>query len=71
MFKQDIKIVASGRTDKGVHAIKQNIMFWIFLNSKIDLKKIKVALNRTIPKDIYIKSVAFVKDSFHCQYDVK
>ena len=60
-------IIASGRTDKGVHATGQVIhinlpSFWT------DLVKLKRVLNQMLPKSIHIKKVAQVSDDFHARY---
>ena len=61
---------ASGRTDKGVHATGQT--FHIDLpNFWQDLKKLKNTLNRMLPKSIFIKKIAKVKDDFHARYGAK
>ncbi|EQB40537.1 pseudouridylate synthase [Sulfurimonas hongkongensis] len=66
----DSKIVASGRTDKGVHASAQVChldlpQFWN------DLEKLKRVLNSMLPPSILIKSVKKVDDSFHARYSAK
>ena len=61
-------IHASGRTDKGVHAINQ----YAHVDMDIDIipKKLKRALNRNLPYDIHIIDVYNVTDDFHARYDV-
>lgn len=49
---ESVDIHASGRTDKGVHAINQKAHF--DLNKNITLYKLKCALNTYTDKDIYI-----------------
>ncbi|WP_067842389.1 tRNA pseudouridine(38-40) synthase TruA [Amphibacillus sediminis] len=63
-----IKIVASGRTDAGVHAIGQTFHF--DSNLTIPIPKWKAALNALLPNDILIKDVVQVADDFHARYDV-
>ena len=50
---KDVSLVASGRTDAGVHAYNQSAHF--DLETNITCDKLKNALNSLIPHDIYIK----------------
>ena len=63
-----VKITASGRTDKGVHAINQKAHF--ILDKNIDENKLKNALNKLLPDDIYIKNIIKVNDDFHARFNV-
>lgn len=63
-----IRIQASGRTDSGVHAKGQTFQFNTSLN--ILEHNWKKALNRLLPKDIYIHGVKKVPSNFHVRYDV-
>ena len=64
-----VSIVASGRTDAGVHAYSQSAHF--DLQTSITCQKLKQALNSLIPNDIYIKNVYEASDKFHARFDVK
>lgn len=64
-----VNIVASGRTDKGVHARCQCAHFE--LTKKVTLYGLKKYLNREFNGEIYISSITKVEDSFHARYDVK
>jgi tRNA pseudouridine38-40 synthase len=64
------KIVASGRTDKGVHATAQICHidlpeFWS------DLTNLQRTINKMLPSSIMIKSIKKVKDDFHARYWAK
>jgi len=64
------KIIASGRTDKGVHATGQVCHmdlppFWD------DLSKLKRVSNKMLPHAIKIKKIWHVNDDFHARYDAK
>lgn len=64
------KVVASGRTDKGVHAIRQVIhldipSYWS------DIRKLKNTLNKRLSPHIYIKKIENANDSFHARFDAK
>ncbi|MFD2617410.1 tRNA pseudouridine(38-40) synthase TruA [Terrilactibacillus laevilacticus] len=65
----EVKIVASGRTDAGVHAHEQVFHFVTKLN--IPSANWKKALNSLLPDDIYIRKVEQVSADFHARYDVK
>ena len=62
-------ITATGRTDKGVHALNQ--YGHANLDVKITEKKLKRALNSNLPDDIYVIDTKIVDDNFHARYQVK
>jgi len=64
------KVVASGRTDKGVHATAQvaHLTLPPFWN---DLEKLKTTLNKMLPPTIHIKKVVVVAEDFHARYSAK
>jgi tRNA pseudouridine38-40 synthase len=64
------KIIASGRTDKGVHATGQVISFDIPAFWK-DLKKLQKVLNEMLPSTIQVKHIKIVNDEFHARYSAK
>ena len=66
---KDVSLVASGRTDAGVHAYNQRAHF--DLQTKITSEKIKMGLNSLIPNDIYVKKVFEIDDNFHARFNVK
>lgn len=65
----DINILASGRTDAGVHALGQ--VFHFDIDKVIDLGKLLYASNSLLPKDISLISLEKVDDSFQARYDAK
>lgn len=65
----ETSIVATGRTDKGVHALAQ--YGHVDLNIDITEKNLKRALNSNLPDDIYVIETKIVDDNFHARYDVK
>lgn len=67
--REEINLITAGRTDRGVHAHMQVSNFFTF--STIPAEKIKYILNRSLPKDIYIKSVEEVDINFNARYDAK
>lgn len=64
-----VYVIASGRTDAGVHALNQKAHF--DLDVKISLNGLKKGMNSLLPDDIYVKSVCNVLDDFHARYNVK
>ncbi|MBQ6135651.1 MAG: tRNA pseudouridine(38-40) synthase TruA [Bacilli bacterium] len=61
--------VATGRTDKGVHALCQYAHADLQVN--ITEAKLKRALNSHLPDDIHVIETKMVEDSFHARYQVK
>ncbi|QOY50876.1 tRNA pseudouridine(38-40) synthase TruA [Candidatus Sulfurimonas baltica] len=66
----DSKIIASGRTDRGVHATGQvcHVDLPEFWN---DLVKLKKVLNEMLPNSIVIKHIKEVESEFHARYSAK
>ncbi|MBO1205852.1 MULTISPECIES: tRNA pseudouridine(38-40) synthase TruA [Staphylococcus] len=67
MHKRHVRIHPTSRTDRGVHAFEQYFHFDSELNISAD--QWQYAMNRALPDDVYVNSVAFVDESFHCRYD--
>lgn len=65
---QKVTISASGRTDKGVHALNQKAHF--MFDKNINSEVLKNSLNKLLPKDIYVKNIITVNDDFHARFDV-
>jgi len=66
---KSVSLVASGRTDAGVHAYNQRAHFDI--QTQITPDKLKLGLNSLIPNDIYVKKIFEVDENFHARFDVK
>jgi tRNA pseudouridine38-40 synthase len=62
-------IIASGRTDSGVHALSQVANFKT--ESKIEDISFLKAFNSLLPKDIVVKDAITVDDNFHSQHNAK
>ena len=65
--KTGIKVVGSGRTDAGVHALNQYAHFDFPIN--MTPLQIKYALRSLLPADIRIKNVFYARDDFNARYD--
>lgn len=63
---KEINIVASGRTDAGVHAMNQKAHFDV--DSELDIDKFLNSANSLLPEDIYIKKIDRVSDDFHARF---
>lgn len=66
---EDVNLVGSGRTDRGVHALNQKANFKT--ESKIPIEKFPLALNSVLPNDISIKDAAEVSFDFSARYNAK
>ncbi|MBR3210790.1 MAG: tRNA pseudouridine(38-40) synthase TruA [Bacilli bacterium] len=62
-------LIATGRTDKKVHALAQYAHVVIKVN--ITEKKLKRALNSNLPEDIHVIETKEVEEDFHARYQVK
>lgn len=69
ILREKIKLIGSGRTDAGVHALCQVANFKT--NAKISLKKLQRALNSLLPDDIAITGIEEVNLNFHSRFDAK
>ena len=64
-----VKLLASGRTDAGVHALNQVCNFKT--PSQIPIDTLKRGLNALLPPDIFVKEAAVVPLEFHSRYGAK
>ncbi|AFP76146.1 tRNA pseudouridine synthase A [Mycoplasmoides gallisepticum CA06_2006.052-5-2P] len=69
IYESKIYVNASGRTDKGVHAINQYISFYI--DDRISLEKLREILNRYGQNKWYIKWIKEVDRNFHARFSAK
>ena len=66
---EEVELIASGRTDAGVHALGQVANFKT--NSSIPLEKIPIALNTKLKRSIRILDAKEVEERFHSRYNCK
>lgn len=66
---EEADLIASGRTDRGVHAFAQVANFKIE-SEKLPIEKFAVALNSKLKNSIRIKSAEEVDERFHSRYSV-
>jgi tRNA pseudouridine38-40 synthase len=69
MTQSPVTLLASGRTDAGVHALNQVCNFKT--RSPIPLDALERGLNALLPPDILVKEVASVPLAFHSRYEAK
>ncbi|MBT3168578.1 MAG: tRNA pseudouridine(38-40) synthase TruA [Candidatus Cloacimonetes bacterium] len=65
--KTPIKIVGSGRTDAGVHAMRQYAHFDFPI--KMTVEQIKFAIQTKLPRDVKTLKVILKNDDFHARFD--
>ncbi|MCB9748278.1 MAG: tRNA pseudouridine(38-40) synthase TruA [Candidatus Omnitrophica bacterium] len=68
ILKEDVKIIGSGRTDTGVHALAQVAHFKTQTKKSTDL--LLKAINANLPQDISIQKVEEMDLNFHAQHSV-
>ena len=69
MLNQNVSVIASGRTDAGVHALAQVAHFKA--DTKIPPEKFQEALNSMLPDAITIHSCTREEDDFHARFGAK
>ena len=69
VYDAPINITGSGRTDAGVHALRQ--FFHYDTTKEKDLKQLCYAMNKMLPEDVKILSLEVVDDNFHVRYNAK
>ena len=66
---EKVELIASGRTDAGVHALGQIANFKT--NSNIEIEKIPIAINSQVKKSIRIQKAEEVDENFHSRFNCK
>ena len=66
---EEVDLMASGRTDAGVHAFGQVANFKT--NSQISIEKLPLAINSQLKNSIVIKEAEEVNERFHSRYNAK
>jgi tRNA pseudouridine38-40 synthase len=69
MLGERVKLIASGRTDAGVHATHQVCSF--VTRSDIAPESIQRGLNSLLPDDLFLTAAAYVPREFHARYSVR
>jgi tRNA pseudouridine38-40 synthase len=68
ILDQEIGIVGSGRTDRGVHASTQ-VFHCDLSEDQMDANQLLFKANKMLPKDVALKNVRQVKDEAHARFD--
>lgn len=66
---EEIEVVGSGRTDAGVHAMRQVANF--HCKSQMPAEEILLQLRRYLPQDIGVYSIRDVSERFHARLNAK
>jgi len=66
---EEVELIASGRTDAGVHALGQVANFKT--NSNIPVEKIPIALNTKLKRSVRILEAEEVEERFHSRYNCR
>jgi len=69
VFKQPVKIIAAGRTDRGVHALGQVAHFAVA--TRMSAGAVQSAFNAYLPDDVVVRDVREVSSRFHARYSAK
>jgi tRNA pseudouridine38-40 synthase len=69
LLQEKIAVVASGRTDTGVHCLQQ--FFHTDIESPFEPDHLIIRLNSFLPKDIAIRSVKKVRPEASARYDAR
>lgn len=64
-----VKLIGSGRTDAGVHAIGQVVNF--FVDTNIPAENLAKIINKYLPDDIKVKNTKEVSSDFNARYSAK
>ena len=63
----EVRVVGSGRTDAGVHALGQSAHFPTA--SAIPVRNLRMGINSLLPPDIVVRDLAEVPGTFHARFD--
>lgn len=66
LTREKVRIIASGRTDSGVHALGQVVHF--DTESNIQLKRLCIGLNGILEHDVSVQNAYKVNEDFHSRF---
>ena len=69
LTREQVNVIASGRTDTGVHALHQVCHF--LTHSDMNPESIRKGLNSLLPEDIFVRYAEQAPLDFHARYNVK
>lgn len=67
--QEKIRVIGSGRTDAGVHALNQVANFTT--NTTIEARNLRRGINSLLPVDIAVKELMETNGAFHARHDAK
>lgn len=67
LLQREVRTEAAGRTDRGVHAVAQEVAFPAAEGWSPD--EMRRALNGTTPDEVWVERVAWAPDDFHPRFD--
>ena len=70
IFHKSFKVTGSGRTDTGVHALRQEAHFEVEEEALKKIKSLKEALSFHLPPDIVPLQCFKAPENFHARFDV-
>ncbi len=68
-FSQEINMISSGRTDKGVHAMEQVSNF--IIDENIPLEAVKKQINKCLKGEVKVLDIKEVNGDFNARFDAK
>ncbi len=66
---EEVRVIGSGRTDAGVHALNQVAHFRTA--SRLGEWNLLMGINSLLPPDIVLRELSEVPDTFHARFDVR
>lgn len=69
ILNRQTRVIGSGRTDAGVHALNQVAHF--STTSTLDLRSLHRGLNSLLPQDIVVKEMTEAPPDFHARYSAR
>lgn len=67
--QEKIRVIGSGRTDAGVHAVNQVANF--MTGSKIEQRNLLAGINSLLPRDIAVRQMKEVDAGFHARFNAR
>ena len=69
ILRENVRVVGSGRTDTGVHALGQ--VATVRTGCPIPVDKLRLAMNNGLPESVRVLSIEEVPDEFHPRFSAK
>ena len=69
VLQYEYDLIGQGRTDAGVHAVKQTAH--IDLPDDADTDALQLSINRMTGDDVFVRKIERVHDEFHARFDAK